>query len=154
MTSKYKEIIDLLHRQIVWSKTTPIPGRDHAVWGMDDYGLVLRFADYGDRDSAFGWEIDHTTPRALGGSDEYSNLRPLHHRTNSKLGGMIGGLLGLGAKASKNDVPAGLTGLLAARYEPPRNAPPTQLSGLLGLGAELTQKRAPGGRFGLGVDRV
>lgn len=153
MTSKYTEIIELLHRQIVWSKATPIPGRDPAVWRIDTYGLVLRFADYGDRDSAFGWEIDHATPRALGGSDEYSNLRPLHHRMNSKLGGMVGGLLSLGAKASKSEVPAGLTGLLARHYEPPRNAPPTQLSGLLGLGADLTHKRAPGGLFGLGADR-
>lgn len=77
----------------VWIRGRPIPGWDPAHWRHDDYGHVIKFDQYGDRSAEFGWERDHIVPRALGGSDHPSNLRPLHCKRNSSLGGILGGLL-------------------------------------------------------------
>jgi hypothetical protein len=71
-----------------------IPGYDPVVWRRDALHRVIRYSDYGDRNSKFGWEIDHyPIPRALGGSEDISNLRPLHCTNNAGLGGILGGLL-------------------------------------------------------------
>lgn len=81
-------------RLLVWQKATPIIGYDPAVWRRDQYGYTIRYADYGDRSSEFGWEIDHISPSFLGGGDELGNLRPLHWRKNASLGGLARALLG------------------------------------------------------------
>ncbi|MBN8982099.1 MAG: HNH endonuclease [Rhizobiales bacterium] len=82
------------HRKLaVWAKGNLIPGYDPAIWRRDAFGHAIRFSDYGDRQSDHGWEIDHIVATALGGADDISNLRPLHHTNNSTLGGLLGGLL-------------------------------------------------------------
>lgn len=82
------------HRKVaVWTKGRVIPGFDSGVWRHDHFGRVIRFSDYGDRQSEYGWEIDHIHPSALGGADDISNLRPLHCINNAGLGGLLGGLL-------------------------------------------------------------
>jgi hypothetical protein len=80
-------------KSLVWAKGHEIPGMDPAEWRRDAFGHVICFSDYGDRNSATGWEIDHITASALGGSDDLSNLRPLHCRANAGLGGVLGGIL-------------------------------------------------------------
>lgn len=82
-----------LQKLNVWSKGRPIPGYDPAVWRYDDFGTPMRFADYGNRNAEHGWEIDHAQPSALGGSNALGNLRPLHHRNNSGLGGILSALM-------------------------------------------------------------
>ena len=82
----------------VWNKGIPIfqNGRhfDPAVWRHDTNGNVIRFSDYGDRNSQFGWEMDHwPIPASLGGGGDLSNLRPLHCVANASHGGLLGGLL-------------------------------------------------------------
>lgn len=85
--------LTLLHRAMVWSKATPIAGVDDSFERLDAFGNRIRWDDYGDRNSRFGWEIDHITPEAVGGSDMLDNLRPLHFRANASLGGIVGALL-------------------------------------------------------------
>jgi hypothetical protein len=80
-------------KRLVWTKGRVIPGYDPAVWRHDDYGRVMRYADYGCRSSEFGWEIDHISPLALGGGDHPANLRPLHCKINAGLGGLLGAAL-------------------------------------------------------------
>jgi hypothetical protein len=78
----------------VWSKGHIIPGYDAAVWRWDAYGTSIRYADYGDQSSPHGWQFDHyPLADSLGGSDDVSNLRPLHHVTNATLGGLLGGII-------------------------------------------------------------
>lgn len=68
----------------VWIKGAVIVGYDPATWRRDVYGLAIKFADYGNRDSEYGWEIDHIVPQSRSGSDHPSNLRPLHWQNNAK----------------------------------------------------------------------
>lgn len=68
----------------VWRKGRQVLGADQALWRLDVYGNWILFAQYGNRNSEYGWEIDHIWPDALGGPDELWNLRPLHWRTNAR----------------------------------------------------------------------
>lgn len=68
--------------EAVWTKGRVIFGYDRNVWRQDDYGGYMRRSDYGNRDSEYGWEIDHIVTIANGGTDDLSNLRPLYWRNN------------------------------------------------------------------------
>jgi len=70
----------------VWAKGAPIPGFDPAIWRYDICGWPIRFSDFGNRDSKFGWESDHIQPEALGGSDALHNRQPLHWENNTAKG--------------------------------------------------------------------
>ena len=84
---------DIDMKCVVWNKAQVIPGRNPDEFRRDDLGNVIRFQEYG-MNTPRGWHYDHfPTPAALGGSDEISNLRPLHWRANTVLGGLLGGLL-------------------------------------------------------------
>ena len=47
---------------LVWTKGSIVPGEDPTMWRRDHHGNLIRFDDYGNRDSVYGWEIDHITP--------------------------------------------------------------------------------------------
>ena len=81
-----------LTKLAVWAKGSPIPGYDPNVWRRDEYGNAMRYSDYGNRASDFGWERDHIVALALGGLDIMDNMRPLHWRANASLGGMLSNL--------------------------------------------------------------
>lgn len=49
----------------------------------DQYGDWIKWSDYGNRNSQYGWEVDHIIATANGGSDDLTNLRPLHWKNNS-----------------------------------------------------------------------
>jgi hypothetical protein len=44
-------------RVAVWNKAAPIPGCDKAVWRCDEQGRIIRWSDYEDRFSRYGWVI-------------------------------------------------------------------------------------------------
>ena len=71
-------------KKAVWLKGHPIAGRDRDKWRRDDFGNVIQYSQYGNRDSRFGWEFDHIRAVADGGTDDISNLRPLHWEANVK----------------------------------------------------------------------
>ncbi|WP_033567991.1 HNH endonuclease signature motif containing protein [Dickeya undicola] len=70
----------------VWEKAQEINGYDSNIYRKDYCGAWIEKDKYGDRNHAFGWEIDHETTKANGGDDSLSNLRPLHWRNNASRG--------------------------------------------------------------------
>lgn len=73
-------------RVAVWLKGRPIPGWTPWEWRWDDEGNPIAFSAYGDRNSPYGWEIDHVVPVAWGGRSALENERPLHWRANVRRG--------------------------------------------------------------------
>ena len=65
--------------QTVWEKGRTAPNNDKNRWRKDECGAWIGRQDYGNRDSEYGWEVDHITP---GGPDQLSNLRPLQWQNN------------------------------------------------------------------------
>ena len=76
--------------QQVWEKGTRVANADPNQWRKDCCGAWINREQYGNRDSEYGWEIDHITPRSNDGPDCLSNLRPLHwynnaHKSNGRV---------------------------------------------------------------------
>ena len=69
--------------QNVWNKGRVMNGLNPLLWRKDDYGWLICRLCYGDRNSEYGWEIDHIIPVSKNGSDCLSNLRPLHWHNNA-----------------------------------------------------------------------
>lgn len=68
----------------IWQKAQAIDATNEARgFRKDACGAWIRLADYGNRDSDYGWEVDHIVPTARGGLDAFANLRPLHWRNNA-----------------------------------------------------------------------
>lgn len=69
--------------QAVWQKGIIVPGNNSNVWRKDQCGAWIGRKEHGNRNSQYGWEIDHIKPESDGGGDELSNLRPLQWENNS-----------------------------------------------------------------------
>ena len=77
-------------KDILWKKLRIIPGYAPNEYRADYYGKMVRYSHYGDRNSPFGWEIDHIIPESLGGSNNLSNLRAINWFSNASHGGYLG----------------------------------------------------------------
>ncbi|WP_157863031.1 HNH endonuclease signature motif containing protein [Desulfofarcimen acetoxidans] len=66
----------------MWNKAAVVPECNQSEFRKDRCGALMRFADYDNVNSIFGWEIDHEKPVARGGTDDLDNLQPLHWRNN------------------------------------------------------------------------
>lgn len=68
----------------VWKKATKINEKDE--YRKDYAGAWIKRGEYGNRNSLYGWEIDHRKPKSKYGSDNVDNLDPLHWENNSYKG--------------------------------------------------------------------
>jgi 5-methylcytosine-specific restriction endonuclease McrA len=80
-------------KQISWSKAQIVPGRDPNVIRKDACGAWIKWSDYGDTNSEWGWEIDHIHPVSRGGTDHPNNLQALHWQNNRAKGDLIAGFV-------------------------------------------------------------
>lgn len=78
-------------KRIAWGNATPVSTHDPNYARKDAFGWWIVWDEYGNRNSEYGWEIDHIQPTALGGGDTAANLRALHWRNNASLGGLLAG---------------------------------------------------------------
>ncbi len=69
--------------QKIWEKGRVVPNNDPDIWRKDECGAWIGRQHYGDRNSQYGWEIDHIKSESLGGGDELLNLRPLQWKNNA-----------------------------------------------------------------------
>jgi len=68
---------------LVWDKA-------FSEWGFyffrkDIYSYSMAKQDFGKK-TKYGWEIDHIIPVSRGGTDDLSNLQPLHWKNNRRKG--------------------------------------------------------------------
>ncbi|RLA48080.1 MAG: HNH endonuclease [Gammaproteobacteria bacterium] len=69
-----------------WNKAKTVGENDSKVWRQDDCDAWIKWSEYGNRDSQYGWEMDHITSQDHGGGDEDSNLRALRWENNVSKG--------------------------------------------------------------------
>ena len=76
--------------QQVWNKGQTVYNNDPNEWRKDECGAWIYRSHHGNRNSQYGWEVDHITPSSERGSDALSNLRPLQWENNlSKQNGRL-----------------------------------------------------------------
>ncbi len=64
----------------IWSKGEKIYPNDPSNWRKDQCEAYINWKQYGNRDSDYGWEIDHIDCDR--NNNELSNLRPLQWKNN------------------------------------------------------------------------
>ena len=70
--------------ETVWRKAKIVPNNNPDLFRQDYAGAWIRRDLYGNKNSKYGWEIDHCEPISKGGTDDLENLYPLHWRNNQK----------------------------------------------------------------------
>lgn len=73
-------------KKLVWDRAHRINGVDPDTMRQDYAGAWIRFEDYGNRNSQYGWEIDHLKPLSIGGAEDSSNYLPLQWQNNVRKG--------------------------------------------------------------------
>ena len=68
-------------KRAAWARTSPVSGQQLNSWEFrkDCLGNLVRYADFGNRHSPFGWELS----QPLAGSSDPENLQALHWKATA-----------------------------------------------------------------------
>ncbi len=66
----------------VWGKGILIPHFSPESWRLDKCGVIIKFDEFGNENSEYGWEIDHIISVSNEGNDNIENLQPLNWINN------------------------------------------------------------------------
>lgn len=66
----------------VWKKAKTAEGYNPDLVRLDSCGALILKSEYCNRESQFGWEIDHVFSKYRGGGDDLVNLRPMQWENN------------------------------------------------------------------------
>jgi len=80
-TTKHGGSFSIHEVEAIWRKGQIQQGYDPKFYRKDRCGQWMKRLAYGTT-SDYGWEIDHMRPVSRGGSDELTNLQPLHWKNN------------------------------------------------------------------------
>lgn len=64
--------------KLVWEKAKTSYGFDPDHFRFDENNALIKFSEFGNQNSMFGWMIDHIRPLCKGGCDEFHNMQALH----------------------------------------------------------------------------
>jgi len=76
----FKKTFDDRTVDAVWQKARTVFGWDSTKFRKDSCGATIQKTEYGNRNSDYGWEIDHIDPD--GPDDDMWNLQPLQWENN------------------------------------------------------------------------
>lgn len=68
-----------------WDNAATARGKNPDLYRKDPYGNLMYKPSYG-KTSEMGWDVDHITPQARGGSDATKNLQALNASVNRSKG--------------------------------------------------------------------
>ena len=69
----------------IWDKGQTIRGKNPDLYRKDKFGNIMYRPSYG-KTSEMGWNVDHSKPQALGGTNHLNNLQPMNSIANIKKG--------------------------------------------------------------------
>ena len=69
----------------IWEKGETVRGKNPDLYRQDKFNNTMYKPSYG-KTSEMGWNVDHSKPQALGGTDHLNNLQPMNSRANSAKG--------------------------------------------------------------------
>ena len=77
-------------KRAAWGRTSPVQGQMNS-WEFrkDVLGNLIRYADFGNRHSPFGWELEYIVPQRMGGSTSTDNLQALQWKAAAARGERI-----------------------------------------------------------------
>ena len=73
-------------KRAAWARTSPVQGQMNS-WDFrkDCLGNLIRYADFGNRHSPFGWELEYIVQRLAAGTGP-DNVQALHWKANARNG--------------------------------------------------------------------
>jgi hypothetical protein len=71
-------------KQTAWNKAKIVENDNDKgkVWRKDLADAWIKFTDYGDQESDYGWEVDHAFPESKGGGTEDYNIQAMNWKNN------------------------------------------------------------------------